>query len=121
MCGRTEALGETFDLGGPEVMTYREMIERIARIRGKRLPIVEVPVLTPRLSSWWLHLVTPVNAAVARPLVDGLSTPTVASDDRIRALVPFEPTPFDRAVRNALADGAGGRQSVGVRGRSRGS
>ena len=85
-------------------MTYRGMIERIARLRGKRLPIVEVPVLTPRLSSWWLHLVTPVNASVARPLIDGLRTPTVAHDDDIRELVPFEPTSFDEAVRLALED-----------------
>jgi len=84
-------------------MTYRQMIERIARIRGKRMPIVEVPVLTPRLSSLWLHLVTPVNASVARPLVEGLRTPTVARDDRIRALVPLEPMRFDEAVRAALA------------------
>lgn len=83
-------------------MTYRNMIERIARIRGKRLPIVEVPVLTPRLSSWWLHLVTPVNAAVARPLIDGLRTPTIAHDERIRALIPFELSSFDDAVRGAL-------------------
>ena len=76
----------------------------IARLRGKRLPIVEVPVLTPRLSSWWLHLVTPVNASVARPLIDGLRTPTIAHDDRIRKIVPLEPTPFDDAVRLALAD-----------------
>jgi hypothetical protein len=77
--------------------------QRIARIRGKRMPIVEVPVLTPRLSSLWLHLVTPVNASVARPLVEGLRTPTVARDDRIRALVPLEPMQFDDAVRAALA------------------
>ena len=87
-------------------MTYREMIERIGRIRGKRPRIVEVPVLTPRLSSWWLHLVTPVNAAVARPLIDGLRSPTVARDDAIRALVPIELTPFDDAVREALAAGS---------------
>jgi hypothetical protein len=85
-------------------MTYREMIERIGRIRGRRRLVVEVPVLTPRLSSWWLHLVTPVNASVARPLVEGLRTPTVSSDDSIRRLVPFTPTPFDDAVREALAD-----------------
>jgi uncharacterized protein YbjT (DUF2867 family) len=103
VCGLERAYGESFDVGGPEVMTYRQMIERIARIRGKRMPIVEVPVLTPRLSSWWLHLVTPVNASVARPLVEGLRTPTVAHDDRIRDLVPLEPTPFDEAVRAALA------------------
>jgi uncharacterized protein YbjT (DUF2867 family) len=102
VCGHAGALGRSFDVAGPEVMTYRGMIERIARLRGKRLPIVEVPVLTPRLSSWWLHLVTPVNAAVARPLIDGLRTPTIAHDDRIREIVPLEPTPFDDAVRLAL-------------------
>jgi uncharacterized protein YbjT (DUF2867 family) len=102
VAGREEAFGETFDVGGPEVMTYREMIERIARIRGKRPLIVEVPVLSPRLSSLWLHLVTPVKASVARPLVEGLRTPTVSGDDRIRALVPFELTPFDEAAREAL-------------------
>ena len=102
--GWRPAYGESFDVGGPEVMTYREMIERIARIRGKRLPIVEVPVLTPRLSSWWLHLVTPVNASVARPLIDGLRTPTVVRDDgRIRELVPIDLTPFDDAVRRRAA------------------
>jgi uncharacterized protein YbjT (DUF2867 family) len=104
VCGLEDTHGRAFDVAGPEVMTYRGMIERIARLRGKRLPIVEVPVLTPRLSSWWLHLVTPVNASVARPLVDGLRTPTVAQDDRIRDVVPFEPTPFDDAVRLALED-----------------
>jgi uncharacterized protein YbjT (DUF2867 family) len=102
VCGLEAAYGASFDVGGPEVMTYREMIERIARIRGRRVPIIGVPVLTPRLSSWWLHLVTPVNAAVARPLIDGLRTPTVVHDTRIRELVPFEPTRFDDAVREAL-------------------
>lgn len=98
-----ETSGETFDVGGPDVMTYREMIERIGRLRGKRPLIVEVPVLTPRLSSYWLHLVTPVNASVARPLIEGLRNPTVARDERIRGLVPFELTPFDEAARQTLA------------------
>jgi hypothetical protein len=59
-------------------------------------------VLTPYLSSLWLHLVTPVKAAVARPLIEGLRTETVARDDRIRKLLPVEPTPFDAAARGAL-------------------
>jgi uncharacterized protein YbjT (DUF2867 family) len=101
--GLDAARGERFDVGGPDVMTYREMIDRIARIRGRNPLIVEVPVLTPRLSSWWLHLVTPVKASVARPLIDGLRNPTVARDDRIREIVPVRPTPFDDAVREALA------------------
>jgi uncharacterized protein YbjT (DUF2867 family) len=101
--GRNEMLGESLDAGGPDVMTYREMIERIARIRGRHPLIVEVPVLSPRLSSWWLMLVTPVQSRVARPLVEGLRTPTVAHDRRLRNLVPLELTPFDDAAQSALA------------------
>ena len=104
VAGREEAFGETYDLGGPEVMTYREMIERVARLRGKRRLIVEVPVLTPFLSSLWLHLVTPVGASVARPLVEGLRNPTVAQDERIRELVPIRRTPFDEAANDALRE-----------------
>ena len=102
VCGLESAVGRTLDAGGPEVMTYRSMIERIARLRGRRPLIVEIPVLTPRLSSYWLHLVTPVNASVARPLIDGLRYPTVARDDAIRTLVPFELTSFDDAARAAF-------------------
>jgi uncharacterized protein YbjT (DUF2867 family) len=100
-----DTIGESFDLGGPETLTYRQMIETIARLRGRRPLIVEVPLLTPRLSSYWLHLVTPVRAGVARPLVEGLRNPTVAHDDRIRTLVPFPLTPLEDAVRTALARG----------------
>jgi uncharacterized protein YbjT (DUF2867 family) len=104
VCGLETALGQEFDVGGPDVMTYREMMERIASLRGKRPFILEVPVLTPYLSSLWLHVVTPVKAGVARPLIEGLRNETVVRDDRIRTLVPFELTPFDVAVREALAD-----------------
>ena len=102
VAGRPEALGQSFDAGGPEVLTYGDMIRRIARIRGRRPLILEVPVLTPRLSSYWLHLVTPVRAAVARPLIEGLRNPTVAHDDRIRGLLPFPLTSFSDAARGAL-------------------
>ena len=109
VCGREEFYGESFDVGGREVMTYREMIEHIGRIRGRRPLILEVPVLTPRLSSYWLRLVTPVSAKVARPLIEGLRTATVVRDDRIRRADPV------RA--HALRSGrrAGGRSAqVGV-------
>ena len=101
--GRDEMLGRSFDAGGPDVMTYREMIEGIARIRGKRPLIVEVPVLTPRLSSYWLVLVTPVRSRVARPLIEGLRNATVARDESLRELVPLRLTPFDAAARAAIA------------------
>jgi uncharacterized protein YbjT (DUF2867 family) len=103
VCGNEIAYGEGYDTGGPEVMTYRQMIERIARLLGRKPLIIEVAVLTPYLSSLWLNLVTPVNASVARPLVEGLRNPTIAREELIRALVPFELTPFDEAARRALA------------------
>jgi len=102
ICGLEAAYGAAYDVGGPEVMTYREMIERIASLRGKHPVIFEVPVLPPYLSSLWLHVVTPVKAAVARPLIEGLRTETVARDDRIRQLLPIDLTPFDTAARAAL-------------------
>jgi len=102
VCGLKAALASEYDVGGPEVMTYREMMERIAALRGKRPFIFEVPVLTPYLSSLWLHIVTPVKAGVARPLIEGLRNETVVRDTRISDLVPVELTPFDAAARSAL-------------------
>jgi uncharacterized protein YbjT (DUF2867 family) len=109
--GRDDMLGQSFDAGGPDVMTYREMIERVARIRGKHPLIVEVPVLTPRLSSYWLHLVTPVQADVARPLIEGLRNTTVVQDHRLRELMPLQQTGFDNAARSALSVRRAGRGS----------
>ena len=100
--GNEAAWGEGYDVGGPEVMTYRQMIERIAALLGRKPLIVEVGVLSPYLSSLWLNLITPVNASVARPLVEGLRNPTIAREERIRELLPFELTPFDEAARRAL-------------------
>src|SRR4029079_19455495 len=102
VAGHEGAIGRSFDVGGPEVLTYREMIETVARLEGKRRLIVEVPGLTPRLSSYCLHLVTPVRAGVAMPLVEGLRNPTVARDDDIRRLVPVNLASFEDAARAAL-------------------
>ena len=104
VCGLEPAIGQAFDVGGPEVMTYREMMERIALLRDKHPFIFEVPLLTPYLSSLWLHVITPVKAGIARPLIEGLRNETVAHDDRIRELVPVELTSFDEAAREALAE-----------------
>jgi uncharacterized protein YbjT (DUF2867 family) len=104
VCGNETSYGEAYDVGGPEVMTYRQMIERIGALLGRHPVIIEVPVLTPYLSALWLNLVTPVSASVARPLVEGLRSPTVAREERIRKLLPIELTPFDDAARRALAN-----------------
>ena len=102
--GNEATYDQTFDLGGPEVMTYRTMMERVARLRGKHPVLVEVPFLTPRLSSLWLYLVTPASVAVARPLVEGLRIPTIAHDDRIWNLLGAPRTTFDQAIRTALLE-----------------
>lgn len=99
--------GETYEIGGPGVLTYEAVIRRTARVLNGQEPyILPVPVLSPRLSSYWLGLVTDVPRSVAHPLVLGLKNPVVVSDHRIEELVPFERTPFDEAVRAALGDRA---------------
>jgi uncharacterized protein YbjT (DUF2867 family) len=96
--------GETFDIGGPDIMTYKEMMERFAALEGKRLWIIPVPVLTPKLSSYWVGLVTPVKAAIAIALIEGLKNEVICRDNRIREPVPIRLTPFDEAIRTALTE-----------------
>ncbi|GIF17968.1 uncharacterized protein YbjT (DUF2867 family) [Actinoplanes tereljensis] len=99
-----EARGRTYEIGGPEVLRYVDMLQRAARIQGGRLPNLTVPLLTPRLSSAWLKFVTDVDLATARNLVDSMATEVVVRDDAITRLVPGEPIGYDEAVRIALAD-----------------
>ena len=90
-------------LGGADVLTYREMMNRYATIAGRRIPfVVRVPVLTPRLSSYWVGFVTPVQASLAKPLVQGLSAETIVRRPPPAGLND-EPLGFDDAVRAALA------------------
>lgn len=96
--------GRTFDIGGPEVMTYREMMERFARLEGKRLYIIPVPVLTPRLSSYWVALFSPVPPSVSMPLIEGLGNEVVCRDNSIRDLIPLQLTNYDDAIRQALLE-----------------
>lgn len=95
-----------FDIGGPEVFTYREMMMKYAEAAGLRKRIIiPVPVLTPRLSSGWVGLVTPVPITLAKRLVESLKNEVVCRNDDIRKLIPDAPggrTPFKRAVELAL-------------------
>lgn len=104
--------GQTFDIGGPDVLTYREMMERFARIEGRWLRIIPVPVLTPKFSAYWVGLVTPVKSAIAIALIEGLKNEVICRDNRIRELLPIPLTSFDTALKTALAEQqqAGGRK-----------
>lgn len=102
--------GRTFDIGGPEVLTYKEMMERFAGIEGKRLYILPVPVLTPKLSAYWVGFITPVSPSVSMPLIEGLKNEVICRDNSIRDIIPLQLKPYDDAVRTALKGGDQMRQ-----------
>ena len=99
-----ETAGETYEIGGPEVLTYQSMLHTTSEILGKSLYILPVPVLTPVLSAYWVGLVTDVPRDVAYPLAAGLKNPVVVNDDRINQYVEIDPIPFETAVRQALGE-----------------
>jgi uncharacterized protein YbjT (DUF2867 family) len=101
-----EAAGRHFDIGGPEVLEYLEMMQRVGRIEGRRTLVVPVPLLTPSLSARWLSLVTSVDVTTGRSLIDSMTNEVVVRDDSIRKLVPFEPLDYDSAVLQALGERA---------------
>jgi len=92
-----------FEIGGPEVVTYRQMLETFARFRGKRRLMVGVPLLTPRLSSLWCGLTTSVPRSVARPLIMGMTHEMVVREDAARSAFPdIHPMTFEEALRRAM-------------------
>ena len=102
-----ETRSREFQIGGPDVLTYGEMLDRTADALGvRRRPRIPVPLITPWLSSLWIGLVTPVDAGVARPLVEGLATPTVVTDSSAADLFDVRPIGFDEALRRAAAEDA---------------
>ena len=103
--------GREVQIGGPDVLSYAEMLDEMAAALGKRRrPRLSVPILTPRLSSLWIGLVTPVDAGVARPLIESLRSPTVVTDRSGAALFDVDPHPFRETLRAALADERGAPQ-----------
>ena len=97
------AAGQTYEVGGPEVLTYAEMMQRVSRIlRGHSMLMLPVPLLTPRLSSHWLSLVTDVDTATARNLIDSMNNEVVVHDDAITRLLPGPLMTYDESVREAL-------------------
>jgi uncharacterized protein YbjT (DUF2867 family) len=101
---RPETTGKTYEIGGPEVLTYEAAMHRVARIMHRPLGVVPVPLLSPRLSSRWLVLVTSVDVQTARTLVDSMSNEVVVRDGSLADLLGWQPTSFDDAVRQALAE-----------------
>lgn len=101
-----ETSGRAFDVGGPEVLEYVEMLRRVATIEGRTMIVVPVPFLSPQLSSRWLSFVTDVDVQTGRSLIDSMANEVVVRDDSIRGLVPFEPMDYDEMVLAALGERA---------------
>jgi uncharacterized protein YbjT (DUF2867 family) len=108
-----QAVGRTFEIGGPDVLTYGEMMQRVSVIQnGRGLPVVKVPMLSDRvtqavtteLSSYWLSLFTEADRTTGRNLIESMSTEVIVSDDSIREVVPLDPMGYDDMVRVALSD-----------------
>lgn len=96
--------GEVLEIGGADVCSYLDLMHEYAEQRGLRRQMVPVPVLTPRLSSLWLHLVTPVYAGVGRELVDSLRNETVVNDPRALEVFPVRPRSSADGIARALAN-----------------
>ncbi|MFC6613569.1 NAD(P)H-binding protein [Halopenitus salinus] len=100
-----ETRGGTYDIGAPTVWSYESLLKLTAQEKGKRVLIVPVPVMSPRISSHWLRLTTDVQYAIARPLVESMRNPVTVDPERdLQSVVPIDQTPVEVAVRRALAE-----------------
>ncbi|NWK57111.1 SDR family oxidoreductase [Verrucomicrobiaceae bacterium N1E253] len=98
-----ECLGKAYDIGGPDIMTYRDMLMRYARARKLTRFIIPVPFFSPRLSSYWLSLVTATHYQVAKALVGSLHMETICKENKIRDLIPLDLIPYPEAIQRALS------------------
>lgn len=96
-----ETISKTFDIGGPETLTYLDMMRRYGDILKKSIKILIIPFLTPRLSSYWIDLITPVKASLARPLIDSLRHEAVVKDDTISNIIPIHLKSFENSIQIA--------------------
>jgi hypothetical protein len=95
---KPETFNRSFDIGGPDVLTYKDMLMRFARIRGLRRRIVILPVMTPRLSCYWLYFVTSVSYSLAKHLVDSMEVEVICKDNELETMLGVQPISYDRAI-----------------------
>jgi uncharacterized protein YbjT (DUF2867 family) len=93
--------GKSFDIGGPDVLSYLDMMKRYGKMINKPVKIIIIPFLTPRLSSYWVDLITPVKASLARPLIDSLKHEAITKDDTIKEIITLQLKSFEEAIRAA--------------------
>jgi len=99
---KPQCYNQHYDIGGPEILTYKEMLLRYAEVRGLKRLIFTLPILTPRLSAYWLNLVTATPYKLAFTLVNSMSTEVISNDDRLQKMLKIEPTDYQTAIRRAF-------------------
>jgi uncharacterized protein YbjT (DUF2867 family) len=93
--------GRSFDIGGPDVLSYLDMMKRYGKMINKSIKIIIIPFLTPRLSSYWVDLITPLKASLARPLIDSLKHEATVKDDTIKDIIPLKLKSFEASIKAA--------------------
>lgn len=104
--------GKILDICGPDIVTYRELMLIYAKVRGLTRMIIPVPVLSPKLSSYWVDLITPVPSGVVRPLIEGMKNEVICQDNSIRDLVPIDLMSMEEAICQALTETQKGPGSI---------
>ena len=100
--GNSQCIDQVFDIGGPDILSYKQMLLTYAQVRHLKRYIFVVPVLTPRLSSYWLYFVTSVNFLLASSLVDSVKNETICKEDRIKQIFPERCMGFEESIKKAL-------------------
>ena len=108
--------GKSFDLGGPDIMSYVDMMRRYGKMLDKSIRIIIIPFLTPRLSSYWIDLITPVKASLARPLVESLKHEAIVRDDSVKHIIPLKLRRFEEAIEVARNEEKKQKNSVTKKG-----
>jgi uncharacterized protein YbjT (DUF2867 family) len=100
--GKEECYNESFDIGGPNIISYREMMMQYSKIRGLKLWILDVPFLTPKLSSYWLYFVTSTSYKLAQNLVDSMRVEVITHDTRLQKMLNIKPISYKKAIELAF-------------------
>jgi len=100
--GDEQFYNEAYDIGGPDVLTYKEMMQIYARIRKLRLYIIDVPLMSPKISSYWLYFVTSTSYKLALNLVDSMKVEVITKDKRLQEALQVEPIPYEQAIEMAF-------------------
>jgi len=100
--GLEKAYNESFDIGGPDIITYKQMMEQYAEVRDLKILIIDVPVLSPKLSSYWLYFVTSTSYKLAQNLVDSMKVEVISNDTRLQDILQIKPISYKKAIRLAF-------------------